>query len=80
MMFRSHPRQALFITGSQSIELVCSLANVLVLAGLVWVAASAYGVIGAAIAAMISELLGAIVTWGIWSYHWRSRMPEVSGR
>jgi O-antigen/teichoic acid export membrane protein len=71
MMFRSHPRQALFVRGKQSIELLASLANLLVLIGLAWPAAGSYGVVGVAVAALIAECLGAAVTWAIWSAEWR---------
>jgi O-antigen/teichoic acid export membrane protein len=71
IMFRSHARQALFVSGFQNVELVCSLMSVAALAGLACFATVRYGVVGLAIAATIVELAGAIATWIIWMYRWR---------
>ena len=72
IMFRSHARQALFVSRFQRDELLCSLVSVVVLVLLSYLATVQFGLVGLAIAATASELVGAITTWIVWLYRWRS--------
>ncbi len=71
IMFRSHARQALFVSRFQRDELFCSLLSVVVLLIVSYWATVAYGVVGLALAATLSELVGAIATWIVWLFRWR---------
>jgi len=77
IMFRSHARQAMFVSRLQRDELACSIASVVVLVIIGWLGAERFGLVGLALATVLSELLGALTTWIVWLYRWRGSQTNL---